>query len=70
MNTPSSPVQSFFDFVAHAPTAFHAVEEACTRLQAAGFTRLDEHAPWRIAPGSRCYVTRNRSAVVAFCVPE
>ena len=39
-------------------------------LEAAGFTRLSEQAAWNIVPGGRYFVTRNRSAVVAFAVPE
>ena len=66
----TSSVQRFLDFVSRSPSAFHAAQALCDALDAAGFVCLQEHEPWSVAPGSRCYVTRNRSAVVAFAVPE
>ena len=63
-------VASFLDYVAHSPTVFQATQQACDMLDAAGFTRLNEHEAWEILPGGRYYVTRNRSALVAFAVPE
>ena len=62
-------VASFLDYVAHSPTVFQATQQACDMLDAAGFTRLSEHEAWEILPGGRYYVTRNRSALVAFAVP-
>ena len=62
--------QAFLSFVRRSPTAFHAADELCKTLDAAGFARLNEQEPWRLAPGGRYYVTRNRSSVVAFAVPE
>ena len=63
-------VASFLDYVAHSPTVFQATQQTCDMLDAAGFTRLSEHEAWEILPGGRYYVTRNRSALVAFAVPE
>ena len=63
-------VASFLDYVAHSPTVFQATQQACDMLDAAGFTRLSEYEAWEILPGGRYYVTRNRSALVAFAVPE
>ena len=63
-------VASFLDYVAHSSTVFQATQQACDMLDAAGFTRLSEHEAWEILPGGRYYVTRNRSALVAFAVPE
>ena len=62
-------VASFLDYVAHSPTVFQATQQACDMLDAAGFTRLSEHEAWEILPGGRYYVTRNRSALVAFAGP-
>ena len=62
--------QAFLSFVRRSPTAFHAADELCKALDAAGFARLNEQEPWRLAPGGRYYVTRNRSSVVAFALPE
>ena len=63
-------MNSFIDFVRRSPSAFHAVDAICAQLDAAGFVRLDEGEPYAVAPGSRCYVTRNRSSVIAFTVPQ
>lgn len=63
-------VASFLNYVAASPTVFQATQQACDMLKAAGFTRLSEQAAWNIVPGGRYFVTRNRSAVVAFAVPE
>ena len=66
----NAPVQSFIDFIRRSPSAFHAVESACEMLRAHGFTKLDEHKPFSVAPGGKYYVTRNRSSVIALTVPE
>ncbi len=63
-------VQSFFDFVAASPSAFHACREACRKLAAAGYTTLSEFEAWTVKPGGKYYVTRNASSVIAFRVPE
>ena len=63
-------MNSFIDFVRRSPSAFHAIHTICAQLDAAGFARLDEGEPFAVAPGSRCYVTRNRSSVIAFTVPQ
>lgn len=60
----------FIDFVKQSPTAFHAIDVLGRALEADGYERLNEFAPWRIAPGGRYYVTRNRSALIAFQTPE
>ena len=63
-------VKQFIDFVAHSATAFQAVDTMTQFLKEAGYTQLLEHESWNIAPGGRYFVTRNRSAVIAFAVPE
>ena len=51
-----------------SPTPFHAVAEAGTLLDTAGFMALDERNPWTLTPGGRYYVTRNGSALIAFAL--
>ena len=63
-------VSSFIDYVAASPTAFHAVQSAADILEKNGYARLSEHEPWSLAPGGRYYVTRNRSSIVAFAIPD
>ena len=61
-------VQGLLQFLKESPTAFHAVESICSRLT--GFEPLQENARWRLQTGGRYYVTRNRSSVIAFTVPQ
>lgn len=62
--------KGFLDFARKSPTAFHAVDAICEMLENRGFMELNERAEWNVAPGGKYYVTRNRSAVIAFSVPE
>ncbi|MEE1621073.1 M18 family aminopeptidase [Zafaria sp. J156] len=55
-------------FVAASPSSHHAAAEAACRLDAAGFTGLDEAADWPAGPGAY-YVLRD-GAVIAWTVPE
>ena len=60
--------QQLCDFLAAATTPFHAVTEMARRLETAGFSRLVEDASWDLQPGSKHYVVRNGSSIVAFFV--
>ncbi len=60
--------QGLISFLNEAWTSFHAVEAAVARLVAAGFTELQESAPWALARGGKYFFTRNMTTVVAFCV--
>ena len=54
-------------FVHAAPTPFHLVTEAATRLEGAGFTRLQETELWAagklVVPGGRYFYHRNMSTI-------
>ena len=63
-------INGLFDFLKASPTAFHAVDSLCGLLQEQGFSPLQECKPWEIVPGGKYYVTRNRSSVIAFTLPE
>lgn len=63
----SSEVQGLFHYIKQSPTAFHAVQTAAEMLD--GFTALNEHDRWQLKPGGKYYVTRNRSALIAFTMP-
>lgn len=58
--------RNLISFLEKSPTAFQAVEQVEARLKQEGFVPLAE----KIVPGGRYYVTKNRSALVAFSVPE
>ena len=54
-------------FVDASPTPFHAVAEMARRLEAGGFTPLDERVTWTLNAGDRRFVTREGS-IAAFVV--
>ena len=66
----SDCARNFMEFVRRAPTAFHAADAVCGMLKERGFCELREQDGWALAPGGRYVVTRNRSSVIAFTVPE
>ena len=66
----SNHVQLFCDFIAKSPSAFHATDTLCDMLNAGGYEPLCESQQWEIVPGGKYYVTRNRSSVIAFAIPQ
>jgi aspartyl aminopeptidase len=58
--------QELLDFIAAAPSPFHAAEAAGARLAQAGFHRLGEAGAWDLEPGGKYFAVRNGSSVVAF----
>ena len=71
-STPPAKEQDIVDglitFLNEAWTSFHAVHASATRLRAAGFTELQEGAPWSLAAGGKYFFTRNMTTIVAFAV--
>uniref|UniRef100_A0A061SLC2 aspartyl aminopeptidase n=1 Tax=Tetraselmis sp. GSL018 TaxID=582737 RepID=A0A061SLC2_9CHLO len=65
-----SEAQRMLNFINESWTAYHAVEEAAKRLEAAGFQLIRERDAWNLQPGGRYYFTRNQSTIVAFAVGE
>jgi aspartyl aminopeptidase len=63
----SRHIDDFADFVRASPSSYHAVAECARRLDAAGFTRLQERDAWGSVSGRR-YVLRD-GAVVAWIAP-
>jgi aspartyl aminopeptidase len=51
-------LRDFMAFLDASPTPYHAAREVGRRLEAGGFSRLDEREAWTLAPGSRGYVVR------------
>jgi aspartyl aminopeptidase len=60
--------QDLLDFIDASPSPWHAVTECEQRLQAAGFSRLDESERWTLAPGGRYYTVRAGASIIAFIV--
>jgi aspartyl aminopeptidase len=59
-------VDDLLAFIDRSPTPYHAVAESTTRLEAAGFDRLDEADVWSLSPGDRRYVVRAGGSLAAF----
>jgi aspartyl aminopeptidase len=71
MNIPAAAraqAQDLLDFIDVSPSPWHAVAECERRLQAAGFSRLEESERWTLAPGGRHYTVRGGSSIIAFIV--
>lgn len=71
MNIPAAAraqAQDLLDFIDASPSPWHAVAECERRLQAAGFSRLEESERWTLAPGGRHYTVRGGSSIIAFIV--
>ncbi len=60
-------VENLLDFIAKAPSAFHAVEQSALRLKEAGFIELEWGEAWKLKRGARYFVRVFGSALVAFC---
>ena len=57
-------------FLDASPTPFHATQNMSMMFENAGFTKLDETQKWELEEGSKYYVTRNDSSVIAFTYPK
>lgn len=65
-----SPLDQARDLLAYidaSPSPYHACATTAARLDAAGFVRLDERAPWSTA-ADRAYIVRG-GTLVAWCEP-
>ena len=62
--------EKLLDFIEKSPTAFQAVDEMQKRLTENGFEVLSEKEYWKLVLGGKYLVTRNNSALIAFCIPE
>lgn len=57
-------------FIAECPSMFHSAHRIEQELKASGFSELKEMDPWSLQPGSRHYVLRNNSSIIAFVIPN
>ena len=56
------------DFIDASPSPWHVVETCEQRLQAAGFSPLQETERWSLQVGDKRYVVRGGSSIIAFIV--
>ncbi len=61
-----SHAQDLLDFIDASPSPWHAVQTLSQRLEAAGFSCLDEAERWSLAPGGSYYVVRGGASLIAF----
>jgi aspartyl aminopeptidase len=59
-------VDDLLSFIDRSPTPYHAVAEVRARLEAAGYSRLDESEFWSLSAGDRRYVVRAGGSLAAF----
>ena len=62
--------EGLLGFLDASPTPFHATLNMSMMLQNAGFIKLDEVTKWDLEEGSKYFVTRNDSSVIAFTYPK
>lgn len=60
------PVADLIGFIDRSPTPYHAVTSAISRLEAAGYRRLEESQVWTVGAGDRCFVVRGGGSLAAF----
>lgn len=60
--------RSLMEFLDKSPVNFLAVKTVGSRLDDAGFMRLDPRESWKLEPGGKYYITKNSSAIFAFVV--
>ncbi|WP_087720488.1 M18 family aminopeptidase [Salinicola salarius] len=63
-------IDRLIDFLQCSPSPWHATANLAARLEAAGYRSLKETDGWQLAPGDKCYVTRNDSSLIALQLPE
>ncbi|HKU38886.1 MAG TPA: M18 family aminopeptidase, partial [Polyangiales bacterium] len=66
----SEPVASLISYLDASPTPFHAAAESARLLRDAGFVALSESDAWSLQPGTRAYVVRADSSLIAFVCGE
>ncbi|WP_303341130.1 M18 family aminopeptidase, partial [uncultured Duncaniella sp.] len=62
--------RDLMEFLDKSPVNFYAARTVASRLDLAGYTRLDPAQAWDIKPGGKYYVVKNDSAVFAVNVAD
>lgn len=62
--------EGLMGFLDASPTPFHATQNMAMMFENAGFIQLDETKKWELQKGSKYYVTRNDSSIIAFTYPK
>jgi aspartyl aminopeptidase len=59
-------VNELINFINKSPSVFHAVESSKKILLENGFKQLDEKEKWELEKGSKYFICKNNSALIAF----
>jgi aspartyl aminopeptidase len=62
--------EKLFDFIHKSPCAVFAVDTVKDILQHHGFREFKETEYWELTAGTKGYVLRNESSLIAFSVPQ
>jgi aspartyl aminopeptidase len=62
--------EGLLGFLDASPTPFHATQNMALMFENAGFIKLNEVDKWELQEGSKYYVTRNDSSIIAFTYPQ
>jgi aspartyl aminopeptidase len=62
--------EGLLGFLNASPTPFHATKNMSMMLENAGFVKLEEKQKWELEVGTKYYVTRNDSSIIAFTYPD
>lgn len=62
--------QDLLHFIDASPSPWHVVSSCESRLQHAGYARLDEKQSWQLNTGGKYYVVRGGSSIIAFVVGQ
>ena len=60
--------EELIEFIYKSPTAFHAVKSLKGILSGEGFKEIREEEKWKLEKGSKYFMTKNDSALIAFVV--
>ena len=59
-------VDDLLTYIDQSPTPYHAVIETAGRLEAVGYSLIEEGDAWTLSPGDRRYVIRAGGSIAAF----
>lgn len=68
IETARESAKKFINYVNESPSSYHTVSSAKTLLINAGFHQLQEKEKWDLTKGTKYFMTRNESALIAFVV--